>query len=233
MSCLTKKSFSPSLQAPTRPSCRKPGQISCVWHHLKRKERKTEALWIFEIGSCPRTGRRLLAQACFVFRDLSVLGARGQKRSTRGFEKPPTQTQTSQLFVASCVPETFYSSRMLMTRGALNSEPVLAGWVSDHWEFCILVVSKHLLLSFQIGITLNEWDVTGLLSTHWYAVLHRKLTGMPKLPRGAVAALCLGQQTPQHRQWRSLLPSRGIQQHPLELKKGGLTPKCAAEDWCH
>lgn len=70
-------------------------KISCVWHHLKRKERKTEALWIFEIGSCPRTGRRLLAQGCFVFRDLSVLGARGQKRGTRGFEKPPTQTETS------------------------------------------------------------------------------------------------------------------------------------------
>lgn len=43
-----------------------------------------------------------------------------------------------------------------MTRGALNSEPVLAGWVSDRWELYILVVSKHLLLSFQIGIILNE-----------------------------------------------------------------------------
>lgn len=58
----------------------------CVWHFLKRKERKTEALWIFGVGSCSRTGKRLLAQMYFVSGDLYV-GARG-RRGTQSFEKP-------------------------------------------------------------------------------------------------------------------------------------------------
>lgn len=64
----------------------------CLWHFLKRRERKTEALWIFGIGSCPRTGKRLLVQMYFVFRDLYV-GA-GGRRGAQGFEKPTANQKT-------------------------------------------------------------------------------------------------------------------------------------------
>lgn len=91
----------------------------CLWHFLKRRERKTEALWIFGIGSCPRTGKRLLVQMYFVFGDLYV-GA-GGRRGAQGFEKPTANQKThscSQL----CVSDTFDSPWALMTCGALNSE---------------------------------------------------------------------------------------------------------------